>query len=97
MALPIPLLPYIKQEFGLDYTQAGLIASAFSIPYGIAQLPGGYLADRLGPRTMITISICGIGFSGLMIGLSHSYVLMIAFLILMGITGGGYHPAAPPL
>ncbi|OGO22274.1 MAG: hypothetical protein A2144_14910 [Chloroflexi bacterium RBG_16_50_9] len=96
-ALPVPLLPFIKQEFGLDNTHAGLVISAFSLSYGLFQLPAGFLADRIGPRTMIAISITGIGLSGLLIGLTHSYVLMLIFLVLMGIAGGGYHPAAPPL
>jgi FSR family fosmidomycin resistance protein-like MFS transporter len=96
-ALPAPMMPFIKQEFGLSYTQAGLVSAAFSLSYGISQLPAGYLTDRVGPRVMISISICGIGLSGLLIGLSHSYVLMLIFLVLMGISGGGYHPAAPPL
>lgn len=91
------MMPFIKQEFGLSYTQAGLVSAAFSLSYGISQLPAGYLTDRIGPRIMITISICGIGLSGLLIGLSHSYILMLIFLVLMGISGGGYHPAAPPL
>jgi MFS family permease len=46
---------------------------------------------------MISISICGIGISGLLIGLSHTYIMMLIFLILLGVFGGGYHPSAPPL
>jgi len=96
-ALPVPLLPLIALEFGLDNARTGLVITAFSIASGISQLPGGFLADRIGPRLMITISICGIGLSGLLIGLSHSYLMMLIFLILLGIFGGVYHPSAPPL
>ncbi len=96
-ALVIPLLPFIRNEFGLDYTQAGFVISAFSLSYGIAQLPAGWVADRLGPHKLITLSISGVAFAGLMVGLSQAYIMVIAFLILMGLTGGGYHPSAPPL
>ncbi len=96
-ALPVPLLPFIALEFGLDNTHTGLIISAFSIASGVSQLPGGFLTDRIGPRAMISISICGIGLSGLLVGLSHSYIMMLVFLIFLGIFGGGYHPSAPPL
>jgi MFS family permease len=96
-ALPVPLLPLIALEFGLDNTRTGLVITAFSIASGVFQLPAGFLADRIGPRTMITISICGIGLSGLLIGLSHSYIMMLVFLVFMGMFGGGYHPSAPPL
>ena len=96
-ALPVPLLPLIALEFGLDNTRTGLVISAFSIAAGVFQLPAGFLADRIGPRMMISISIVGIGLSGLLIGLSHSYIMMLVFLVFMGMFGGGYHPSAPPL
>jgi len=51
-ALPIPLSPMIRSDFSLDYTFAGLVISAFNLAYGIGQLPGGWLADRFGPRIM---------------------------------------------
>jgi MFS family permease len=95
-SLPVPLLPMIRSEFGLDYTQAGLIISAFSVTYGISQLPAGWLADRIGRRIMIAIGIVGVGICGLAVGLSHTYIMMIVFLGLMGLMGGGYHPAATP-
>ncbi len=96
-ALPVPLLPLIALEFGLDNTRTGLVITAFSIASGLSQLPAGFLADKIGPRLMISISICGIGISGLLIGLSHTYIMMLIFLILLGVFGGGYHPSAPPL
>jgi predicted MFS family arabinose efflux permease len=35
--------------------------------------------------------------AGFFVGLSHSFWMMIVFLALMGVLGGGYHPAAPPM
>ena len=96
-ALPVPLLPLIRDDFALDYTQSGLVISAFSLSYGIGQLPAGWLADRIGHRILITIGICGVALAGLLVGLSQTYIMMIVFLALMGVAGGGYHPAAAPL
>ena len=96
-ALIVPLLPYIRNDFALDYTQSGFVISAFSLSYGIGQLPAGWLADRMGSRNLMTLSIVGVALAGLMVGLSHAYLLMIFCLIGMGIAGGGYHPSAPPL
>jgi len=87
----------IRTHFDLNYTQSGLLISAFSLSYGLGQLPAGWLADRIGPRVLITIGICGVAIAGALIGLSSTYIMVIAFLILMGLLGGGYHPAAPPL
>ncbi|MCX5907846.1 MAG: MFS transporter, partial [Deltaproteobacteria bacterium] len=87
----------IRNDFKLDYTQAGWVISAFNLSYGLGQLPGGWLADRIGPRIIMTIGICGLGAAGLGVGFSQSFGMMIFFLVLMGVLGGGYHPAAPPM
>lgn len=96
-ALLPPLLPFIRDDFAIDYTQAGWLVSAFMVSYGIGQLPAGWLADRIGPRAVITIGVAGVGLFGLLAGLSPTYIVMIVFLVLLGIAGGGYHPAAAPL
>jgi len=96
-ALPPPLSPYIRDEFSLDYTQAGWVISAFTMAYGLGQLPAGWLADRIGPRIMLTIGICGVAVAAFLIGLSQTYILLLVFLALMGLAGGGYHPSAPPV
>jgi MFS family permease len=95
-ALPVPLLPFIRDDFALDYTQSALVVSAFTLSYGISQLPAGRLADRIGPRMLITIGISGVALAGLLVGLSQSYIMMLVFLVLMGLLGGGYHPSASP-
>ncbi|MBA7685911.1 Multidrug resistance protein MdtG [subsurface metagenome] len=87
----------IRSDFGLDYTQSGLVISAFILAYGIGQVPAGWLADRVEPRILITIGILGVALAGVFVGLSHTYIMMIVFLVLMGMLGGGYHPSAPPL
>ncbi len=96
-SLAIPLLPMIRQDFGLDYTQSGLLVAALTIPYGLSQFPAGWLADRLGPRILLTIGISGVAIAGLLAGLSQTYNFMFVCFVVMGVAGGGYHPAAPPL
>ena len=96
-ALLQPLLPLIRDDFQLDYTQAGWLVSAYTLAYGLSQLPAGWLADRMGARLLITIGISGVAAAGLLVGLSPSYTLIALFLVLMGILGGGYHPSASPL
>jgi len=91
------MLPFIRDDFGLSYTQAGLVVSAFSLAYGFGQLPAGWLADRIGARILLTVGICGVAVAGVLVGLSQTFVMMVVFLVLMGITGGGYHPSASPL
>ncbi len=91
------LLPFIRKDFGLNYTQSGIVATAFSLSYGFGQLPAGWLADRIGRRTLLLIGILGVAVAGFLIGISSTYIMLIVFLILMGLCGGGYHPSSAPL
>lgn len=95
-ALPVPLMPFIRDNFSLDYARSGLLLSVFSITYGLSQLPSGWLADRLGTRILMAMGICGVGLAGVLIGFTSGYVMLLVLLGLMGLLGGGYHPSAPP-
>lgn len=96
-ALPTPLLPYIQKEFKLTYTRASFVTSAFALANGAGQLPAGFLADRVGPRILITIGILGVAIAGLLVGLSQTFIMLLVCLVIMGLLAGGYHPAATPL
>jgi len=89
-----PLMPMIRTDLGLSYTQAGIVMSAFSITRGISQLPAGWLADRFGTRLLVAIGVSGVAVAGLLIGFAQSYVVLVIFLVIAAILGGGYHPAA---
>jgi MFS family permease len=92
-----PLLPYIRDHLSLTYTQAGWLVSANSLAYGLSQLPAGWLADRIGPRIVLTIGVAGVGLAGLLIGFAPSYLILVGLLVVLGVAGGGYHPASVPL
>lgn len=93
----VPLLPFLRDSFSLNYTQAGGLVSAFALSYGIGQLPAGWLADRIGPRFLLLAGISGVALAGIMAGLSRTYPALVLFLVVMGILGGGYHPSATPI
>lgn len=93
-ALLNPMMPFIRSDLKLDYTEAGMVISAFSITAGISQLPAGWLADRLSARLMILVGVSGVAVAGLLAGFSNSYLTLIASLVVAALFGGGYHPAA---
>lgn len=90
-------MPFIRDDFNLDYTQVGWIMSAYTLAYGISHLPAGWLSDRLGPRLMITIGISGVALFAILTGVAPTYLAMVIFMVLLGVMGGGYHPAASPV
>lgn len=96
-ALPMPLLPFIRKEFALDYTQAAFVTSAFAIAGGLGQLPAGWLADKIGATVPLMMGILGIAAAGFLVGMSQTYIMLIVLMILMGLMSGGYHPAATPM
>src|SRR3982074_3600527 len=49
--------PAIMREFGLDKITMGWSVSAFNWAYAIFQVPGGWMADRFGPRVILTVAL----------------------------------------
>ena len=50
-------LPSISKDFALAPTQMGVVISAFFIGYSIMQLPGGWIADKFGSKSVILIAL----------------------------------------
>src|SRR4051794_20790529 len=49
--------PVIMREFGLDKITMGWSVSAFNWAYAIFQIPGGWMADRYGPRLVLALAL----------------------------------------
>lgn len=47
----------VQHDLGLDSVAMGYVFSAFGWAYVIGQLPGGWLLDRFGSKTIIALSI----------------------------------------
>ena len=95
--LLIALLPFIRQDMDLNYFQAGLLVSAYSVTSGFSQIFGGWVADRLKRRWItIMMGLLGVGMSGFAAGLMPSYITLVIAMVCMGIFAGFYHPSAVP-
>src|SRR2546426_6094215 len=58
--------PVIMNEFSLSATSMGAVYTAFLMSYALMNLPGGHLADRFGPRLVLTVMGLGAAlFTGL--------------------------------
>jgi MFS family permease len=86
-------MPFMGAELGIDAAKMGWILSAFFAGYALFQLPGGFLADRHGPRIVILFALGWWSvFTGLT-GLASSFAALLAVRFLFGI-GEGLFPAA---
>ena len=82
-AIPL-LLPAIREDFQITFTQAGMLWAASMLSYALAQIPAGYLSDRFGPRRLIFTGLLGWSVLSLGFGLVHAFWLALAILFLAG-------------
>ena len=92
--LLVALLPFVRQDLGLNYLQAGLLTSAYSLTSGVSQLFGGWISDRIDRKKAMAIGLAGVGISAVGIGFSPNYYTILAILIIQGILAGFFHPSA---
>ena len=76
-ALPL-LLPVIREDLAISFTQAGMLAAAGALSYACAQIPAGYLSDRYGPRRLFFIGLLGWSALSLVFGTIHAFWLALA-------------------
>src|SRR5271155_909284 len=74
----------IRADLGLSATQIGALLSAFSLAYGVAQLPIGLMLDRLGPRVILAVGMFAWSLAQMATGLVSSFGGFMATRISLG-------------
>lgn len=90
----VPLLPLLRQDFGLNYFQSGVLVSSFSLSYGFGQIPMALLADRFSRRSLIVLGLIGTSLSAIAVGLTNAYWQMVPCFVALGLLGATYHAPA---
>ena len=86
-------LAAIGKEFTLSPAVLGVVLSVFFIGYAIMQLPGGWLADRLGSKRVIIVSLLAWSVFTVVTGWAWSLTALIVIRFVFGI-GEGAFPCA---
>lgn len=90
----VTFLPSYYAAQGRGLAQAGLLTTAMFAAGLVAQPAGGILSDRLGRRSVVTLSLVGLAVS-LALFLTSSWLpLMLAFSLLVGFCGSLMPPVA---
>ncbi|MDR3516598.1 MAG: MFS transporter [Azospirillaceae bacterium] len=84
----------IANELGLSMGQMGLLLSAFSWSYALAQLPTGGLVDRVGPRRLLGAGMIIWSIAQAAGGLVSNFAQFIAARICLGIGEAPQFPSA---
>lgn len=82
-----PMLPYLRQEFGLSNTSSSLPGSSFAAGMILAGLGGARLVRRLGPQLALSIGCAGLAGGGLLLTLADRLWLTLGACLLMGSLG----------
>ncbi len=91
------LLPIIGAELGLSFSQIGLIMTCQYLAGAVANVPGGMLVDTVGRKGLLmAVSLFWVGFPYLLMGFTHSYILLLACVMMVGIGNSLWHPTAIP-
>ena len=80
-----PVLPLVREEFGLSNTLAGLLASAGLFAHTMLQLPGGEIVDVVGVRRAMVLGSLLMGVSVLAAGLAPNFQVLLALRLMLGL------------
>src|SRR5215207_9311768 len=88
-----PLFIFIREDYGVTYTELGLALTAFNVVSTVGQTPVGFLVDRWNARYMLGAGLL-IGAAAFAIaGLVNSFWVFVAMFALAGLGNTVYHPA----
>ena len=88
-----PLFPFVRAEYGVNYTELGLALAAFNVVSAGLQTSAGFLTDRIGaPAVLIAGLLLGAGAFALA-SLVPSFWFLVAMFAVAGLGNTVYHPA----
>jgi FSR family fosmidomycin resistance protein-like MFS transporter len=88
-----PLFLFVREDYGVSYTELGLAFTAFNVISTALQTPTGFLVDRVSARFLLIVGLL-IGASAFAIAaLVDSFWVFVAMFALAGLGNTVYHPA----
>lgn len=95
MATFFVVLPFVSQDLGLSYAQAGLLVSAFYVSSFVANFVSGAAVDVTGRRVLFQVISLLLGAAAIVgFGLSDSFLALCAMIAVVGASNNLWHPAA---
>src|SRR5215471_2671026 len=74
----------IRDELHLTTVQMGWVFSAFTLAYAIFEIPSGWLADKIGPRKVLTRIVLWWSAFTMVTGAARSYGALLTVRFLFG-------------
>jgi len=86
--------PAMSKQFGLSQTQLGFVFSAFLWAYAVGQIPGGWCADRFGPRLVFLIIVPFWSIMTALTASSAGFASLLGIRFVFGSAEAGAFPTA---
>jgi MFS family permease len=96
-AFVVPFLTIYLTKQGYSAADAGMAVGAYGLGGVVATLLGGHLADKLGRRETIALSMFSGAATMMLLSQAHNFALVIALTVLAGLTSEFYRPASSAL
>ncbi len=88
-----PLFPWLMPEFGLNFTQSGMLMTVFFVISGTGQAAAGFLVDRVGPRQVLLGGMICFFAASLVLAGAQNYPMLLLAAALAGLGNSIFHPA----
>ncbi len=88
-----PLFPWLKDAFGLSYSELGLLMTVFFVVSGVGQALGGFVVDRKGALPVLMAGVLFLAVAALGLAASQSYLSLMIFAGVAGLGNSVFHPA----
>ena len=92
-----PLVPLLRQHFGVTDTQLGSLQWVLLVVLALASIPSGYLADRFNEPKIISAGVLFWSLAAIASGLAPTFAFLFVARGLVGIGEAAYAPAAQSL
>ena len=86
--LVVPLLPAMRDAFGVDSASVGLVVAAYAAPIAVVVPFAGALADLRGRRIPLVVGLVVFGIAGSLLGFAPTFELVLALRAIQGVGAG---------
>jgi MFS family permease len=93
----IPFLTIYLRRKGFTASEAAITLGAYGAGHFAASVLGGYLADRLGRRKTIVLSMFSVAVTMVLLSQATSFAMLVVMTFAAGLTGELYRPASSAL
>lgn len=91
--LLLPLLfPVFMKEFGLSYSELGLLMTTFFVVSGVGQACAGFVVDRFGARPLLFVALGLFIAACVVASMVNGYASLFVVAALAGLGNATFHP-----